>query len=177
MKITLDHNGQLIEANDSDSLFTQLKAAGFNIKSTCGGCASCGQCVVVIKEGEHNLEPIKFEEKQLLGNVFHITKERLSCQTFLNGDITVDIGAHLELNQFNQINQNEQKVKVVRRSKEQAQQVLDERKQKAKEKKENAPKRLGGGKKPKAFSFKEDEDQNVNNPKIHSEDTTKSETK
>lgn len=155
MKITLEHNGQQIPANDSDSLFTQLKAAGINVKSTCGGCASCGQCVVVIKEGQSNLQQINFEEKQLLGNVFHITKERLSCQTFLTGDVTIDISAHLKT--------AEKKAKVVRRTKEEADQVVEDRKQKAKEKRESRPKRLGGGKKPKAFSFKTDEEKEIEN--------------
>lgn len=146
MKITLEHNAQTIEANDSDSLLTQLKGAGFDIKSTCGGCASCGQCVIVIKDGEANLQDPSFEEKQLIGNVFHITKERLACQTFMTGDITIDISNHLQKERKN-------KSTVVRRTKEEAQQVVEERKQKAKEKRENAPKRLGGGKRPKAFNF------------------------
>lgn len=150
MKITLEHNGHEIEANDSDSLFAQLKAADINVKSTCGGCASCGQCVVVIKEGESNLQEINFEEKQLLGNVFHITKERLACQTYLTGDVTIDISAHLSA--------APKKAKVVRRTREEADQVVEDRKQAAKEKRESKPKRLGGGKKPKAFTFKTEEE-------------------
>lgn len=153
MKITLAHNDQVIEANDSDSLFIQLKRAGLAIKSTCGGCASCGQCVIVVEAGKENLQEATFEEKQLLGNVFHITKERLSCQTYLNGDVTIDISRHLEQEQ-------KSKTTVVRRTKEQALAVKEERIQKRKEINENRPKRLGGGKRPRAFNFQNESEEN-----------------
>lgn len=148
MKITLEHNGETIEANDSDSLFVQLKAAGHNIKSTCGGCASCGQCVIIIKEGESHLQEPSFEEKQLLGNVFHITKERLSCQTYITGDVTIDISSHLAT--------DKKKTTVVRRTREEADKVVEDRKLKAKEKRESRPAKLGGGRRPRAFNFHDD---------------------
>lgn len=155
MKITLQHNQQVIEANDTDSLLTQLKANGLNIKSTCGGCASCGQCMVVIKEGESHIQEPTFEEKQLIGNVFHITKERLACQTYISGDVTIDISTHLEA-------ANKKKATTVRRTREEADKVVEDRKQASKEKRETMPKRLGGGKKAKAFSF-QDESEEVDN--------------
>lgn len=149
MKITLQHNQQVIEANDSDSLFLQLKANGFNIKSTCGGCASCGQCIVVITDGESHLQQPTFDEKQLIGNVFHITKERLSCQTYITGDITVDISAHLKTD-------TKKKAVTMRRTREEAEKVVEDRKQASKEKRDAKPKRLGGGKKAKAFTFQDE---------------------
>jgi ferredoxin len=155
MKITIEHNGQTIEANDHDSLFSQLKAAGLAIKSTCGGCASCGQCVVVIKNGHQNLQEPNFEEKQLLGNVFHITRERLSCQTFLTGDITIDISAHLE--------KSGPRPMVKRRSAEEKLQVKEAKETERKEYLASKPKKLGGGKKPRAFNFKQDEDDHEEN--------------
>ena len=50
------------------------------IKSSCGGVASCTDCRIKVIAGEDSLTTPPFEEVQLLGNVFHITKERLSCQ-------------------------------------------------------------------------------------------------
>lgn len=148
MKITLSHNGQEIESNSTDSLLTTLKAAGVEVRSACGGCASCGQCVVVVSDGDLNLQEPTFEEKQLIGNVFHITKERLACQTYLNGDVTIDLSSHYE----------DKKPKAVtkRRTREEADKVVEDRKIKFKEKQENKPKRQGGGKKPKAFNFIDD---------------------
>lgn len=93
-KITLWPSGEILEVNSEENLLAQFKKAGKKIKSSCGGCASCGDCVVLVKSGESNLTPQTFEELRLLGNVFHITKERLSCQTKVIGDVTIDVSAH-----------------------------------------------------------------------------------
>ena len=85
----------VIEVNSDQSLLEQLSNAGFTIKSDCGGHASCGQCVVKVHTGEGNLSPSEFKELKLLGNVFHLTKERLSCQNHIVGDVTIDIAVHL----------------------------------------------------------------------------------
>src|SRR5690606_5116454 len=77
-----------------ETLLHQFKKAGKKIKSSCGGCATCSDCTIIVKSGEMNLSPQTFEELRLLGNVFHITKERLSCQTRITGDVTLDISAH-----------------------------------------------------------------------------------
>jgi hypothetical protein len=66
------------------------------IKSSCGGMASCGDCVVKIVSGEQFASSPTFAELKLLGNVFHITKERLSCQVKCQGDVTLDLSAHQE---------------------------------------------------------------------------------
>jgi ferredoxin len=93
-KCTLWPSGEVIEVDGERSLLEQLKKSGKKIKSSCGGCATCGDCVIIVKSGELNLNPQPFEETRLLGNVFHITKERLSCQTKVSGDVTIDISAH-----------------------------------------------------------------------------------
>lgn len=129
-----------IEVNHGDNLRTSLISSELNIKSPCGGCASCGQCIVIIKDNYASLSDISFEEKQLLGNVFHITQERLSCQTNILGDVTVDVSNHVPL-------ETKSTSKTVRRSREEADKVVEDRRAKAKEK----PQRQGGFKKPKAF--------------------------
>ena len=131
-----------IQVEDGANLRDALTQAGFLIKSTCGGCATCALCVVVVPSGEENLSEITFEEKQLLGNVFHITNERLSCQTNVLGDVTVDISAHLE---------KKKPVVTKRRTKEEKEKIIQDRKDNRKER----PAKLGGGKRPKAFSTKE----------------------
>lgn len=148
--VTIWPSGEIIQMNEKDSLFSQLKENGINIKSTCGGCASCGQCTILITSGEENLNEPSFEEKQLIGNVFHITKERLSCQTYTTGNITIDISAHLELNK-------ERKQVTKRRSREEADSVLEKRKEASKEKRENRKPRAGGIKKPKSFNYSEED--------------------
>ena len=73
-KCTLWPSGEVLDLNGEETLLGQLKKAGKKIKSSCGGCATCSDCVVVVKSGERNLTAQTFEELRLLGNVFHITK-------------------------------------------------------------------------------------------------------
>jgi len=66
-------------------------AAGVEIPSTCGGVASCGLCKVKIVAGAEHLNAMPPDEVGKLGNVFFITKERLSCQAQLSGDVTCEV--------------------------------------------------------------------------------------
>jgi ferredoxin len=83
-----------IEIPGEDTLLRELKAKGVAIKSSCGGHATCADCVVKIVRGQEHLTPSPFEELRLLGNVFHLTKERLCCQTKVNGEVVIDISGH-----------------------------------------------------------------------------------
>ena len=85
---------QTLEVSSEKPLLESIVEAGFYIKSSCGGVASCSDCKVKIMIGEDHLNPPSFDELKLLGNTFHITKERLSCQLKVNGPVTVDISHH-----------------------------------------------------------------------------------
>jgi len=170
-KCTLWPSGEVLDLNEEESLLQQLKKAGKKIKSSCGGCATCGDCVLVVKSGELNLSPQTFEELRLLGNVFHITKERLSCPTKILGDVTSDISAH-EGNAYTgknekaaSVSKSSQTVLRKREDIEKSTRELDEKSQEKKtdtwyrhwENNENTdsskPKRLGGNKRVKPFNF------------------------
>ncbi|MCO4753369.1 MAG: (2Fe-2S)-binding protein [Bacteriovoracaceae bacterium] len=139
----------VVDVDSEQDLFAQLKEKGIHINSTCGGCASCARCTITVVEGEENLNEIPFEEKQLLGNVFHITKERLACQTKASGPITIDISMH----------EQPKKTSVVkRRKKEEVTKIISERIEKSKEKRKERPKKLGGSRKPRAFDYKDDKE-------------------
>lgn len=179
-KCTLWPSGEVIEVDGERSLFEQLKKSGKKIKSSCGGCATCGDCVIIIKSGELNLNPQPFEETRLLGNVFHITKERLSCQTKVTGDVTIDISAHEKNSSASQketgsvskssqvlVRKREEIEKAVRINEEKAQEQKPDTWYKHWEKGEEAPtdhavpgpKRLGGNKRVKPFRYADkDED-------------------
>ena len=137
-KLTIQPMGTQVDVEDGANLRKVLIDNGIAVKSTCGGCVSCGQCVVVIKEGTEFTSEIKFEEQQLLGNIYHLTGERLSCQVTISGDLSVDVSDHIE---------KKAAVKTHRRTKEEADQVVADRHAKSKEK----PKKQGGRKRPKAF--------------------------
>lgn len=93
-KLTLMPSGNSIEVSSDTDLLSALREQDVYIKSGCGGHASCTDCIIKVTAGAENLNEPTFEESQLLGNVFHITKERLSCQTKITGDVTIDISAH-----------------------------------------------------------------------------------
>jgi len=175
-KVTLWPSGEILDFNTEESLLVQLKKAGKKIKSSCGGCATCSDCTIVVKSGESNLTPQNFEELRLLGNVFHITKERLSCQTKIIGDVTLDISAH-EKNTFTGKNekvgvaQGQKNTKTLLKKREDIEKAEIESKEKNQEKpsgdwyrhweKEgedpNKPKKLGGNKRVKPFNFNDSE--------------------
>tara|TARA_Y100001954_G_C15827547_1_gene613059 strand:- start:7651 stop:8391 length:741 start_codon:yes stop_codon:yes gene_type:complete len=95
-KVMLKPSGQEFEIDEDKSILEALKEKGVYIKSSCGGVASCTDCRVKVIAGEDALTTPPFEEVQLLGNVFHITKERLSCQTKICGDeiVILDLSEH-----------------------------------------------------------------------------------
>ena len=80
MFVKIKNTGEKFTLNEGESLLDTLRREGVPIRSSCGGFASCGDCVVKMKVEHECLNLPNFEEKKLLGNVYHITKERLSCQ-------------------------------------------------------------------------------------------------
>ena len=174
-KVTLWPSGEILDLNGQDSLLAQLKKAGKKIKSSCGGCATCSDCMIVVKSGESNLTPQTFEELRLLGNVFHITKERLSCQTKITGDVTIDISAHdkntytgknekvsVSKSTTTKLKKREDIEKAVRENEEKAQAKPGDTwyrhwEKEGEQAEDNRPKKLGGNKRVKPFNFNESE--------------------
>src|SRR5688572_12938795 len=67
--------------------------AGVRIEQTCGGTPSCTDCkIVVLQEDDGgSLEEMKGDEKRLLGNIYHLTHERLSCQSVIKKSLTIQV--------------------------------------------------------------------------------------
>jgi uncharacterized 2Fe-2S/4Fe-4S cluster protein (DUF4445 family) len=172
-KVTLWPSGEVLDFNDEETLLAQFKKAGKKIKSSCGGCATCSDCTIVVKSGEMNLSAQSFEEVRLLGNVFHITKERLSCQTKILGDVTLDITGHEKTAKTPSASsmQGQKSTKTLLKKREDVEKSEMESKEKNQEKpsdpwyrhweKEdgdpNKPKKLGGNKRVKPFNFNDSE--------------------
>ncbi|MGZ3857759.1 MAG: 2Fe-2S iron-sulfur cluster-binding protein, partial [Bacteriovorax sp.] len=94
-KVVLKPSGEVVEVEEGKNLLTSLREQDIYIKSSCGGNGTCSDCIIKIVSGEDYITPPPFNELKLLGNVFHITKERLACQTCVTGgDITIDIANH-----------------------------------------------------------------------------------
>lgn len=84
--------GVTAEYTDGESVFEVGRRAGVAIETACVGKATCGLCRVKIIAGAEHLNPFSEDEEKHLGNVYFITKVRLSCQTRpRGGDITVEL--------------------------------------------------------------------------------------
>ena len=140
---------------EDEDLLHACRKNGVNIKSSCGGVASCAQCVCKVRSGEDNLSAMKYEEIKLLGNVFHITKERLTCQLKITGDITLDVSDHIGA--FNSKSEAPKKT-VIRKPNIQAQES-EQTEALETSKKSDLQKKLGGGKRPRKFRFSETGDE------------------
>ncbi|MCK6596294.1 MAG: 2Fe-2S iron-sulfur cluster binding domain-containing protein [Bacteriovoracaceae bacterium] len=176
-KLTLRPSGEVIEIEENKNILQACREKGIYLKSSCGGHATCSDCVIKVVSGVDNLSPAPFNELKLLGNVFHITKERLACQTCLTGDVTIDISAHDkdsdEVRMKNKATSfQKKKLQTKVRKPEEVQEIKEERFQKREEKNKDQatwqkhwekpndgevpaaakPKRLDGNRRPKLFS-------------------------
>jgi uncharacterized 2Fe-2S/4Fe-4S cluster protein (DUF4445 family) len=89
--VTYLPSGVRIACDDGDTVFGVARTAGIPISTACGAKATCGLCRVKIISGEAHTSPLNDVEKKHLGNVYFITKMRLSCQTAVRGDVVVEI--------------------------------------------------------------------------------------
>ena len=90
--VTFQPEGVTVECIDGEAVFFVAARAGVGIATACGAKATCGLCRVRIASGEQFTSPQNDDERKHLGNVYFITKVRLSCQTRVEGgDVTVQI--------------------------------------------------------------------------------------
>lgn len=185
-KLTLRPELKTVEIEEGENLLNALRLEDVYIKSSCGGVASCSDCIIKIFSGEEHLNPIEFAELKLLGNVYHITKERLACQTKITGNVTIDISRHdkgIDQEKLKKKTSSMRpKTKSTLRKKAMVEQIRDEREQNFKEKESGnavadqpwfkhwektdqstAPtsrhqKKLGGGKRPRPFKFESEDE-------------------
>ncbi|MDD4973492.1 MAG: 2Fe-2S iron-sulfur cluster-binding protein [Bacteriovorax sp.] len=177
-KVTLQPSGEVVEVEEGKNLLVALREQNIYIKSSCGGHATCTDCIIKIVSGEDYITPPPFSELKLLGNVFHITKERLACQTCLTGDVTIDITKHDRVsdeaklkNKTSNFSKKKQHIKIRKepdikkirseRADERAKEAIENLSKAEVWKKHweknpdadtsNAPKSLAGGKRPKFF--------------------------
>ncbi|AYF44494.1 MULTISPECIES: 2Fe-2S iron-sulfur cluster-binding protein [Halobacteriovorax] len=184
-KVTLAPSNETIYVDDEMSLLEHLKKNGIYVNSSCGGHGTCTDCIVKVLSGADNLNEPTDVETKLLGNVFHITKERMSCQTIVNGETTIDMSDHSkegveakrEAKNKKVVNE---KLSALKRSgnfkvrkKDEVEKVMSERQAKWEDKQSrqedwknhwekgdrSKAKRLGGGRRPKNIKpIKEDEE-------------------
>lgn len=100
--VTLLPGNDVVLIEGSKPLGPALKSLGYPIQSGCAGYGYCADCMVTVVAGAENLEPPTYDERRMLGFIFHDRRYladppvRLACQTQIKGPITVDISHHLE---------------------------------------------------------------------------------
>jgi 2Fe-2S ferredoxin len=169
-KVTIRETGRVLEVDQDTNLLEAFRKEQIYIKSSCGGVGTCSDCIIKVVGGADNIEPPSFSELALLGNVFHITKERLACQTTIKGDVMVDITRHDKGTDQNKLkNKTSQFVKknIIKRKPEDRPKPAEKRPERPaddswsrhwEKDKKDGPKRLGGNKRPKPFKYDEEDD-------------------
>ena len=88
-RVTID--GVAVDVPEGTTLFEAGAKLAAGIDTACVGKGTCGLCRVKIVAGAENLNPFTDEERKHLGNVYHLTKVRLSCRCRVAGDVTIEI--------------------------------------------------------------------------------------
>ena len=78
-----------VEVTEDTSLFDAARAAHAPVETLCHGIGACVRCKVRVIDG--SLTPPTPLERDRLGNIFHLTGERLSCQARVLGPVDLDI--------------------------------------------------------------------------------------
>ena len=81
----------VVEVAAGTTLFEAGAKLAAGIDTACVGKGTCGLCRVRIVAGAESLTPYTDEETKHLGNVYHLTKVRLSCRSRVTGDVTIEI--------------------------------------------------------------------------------------
>ncbi|MBA3393079.1 MAG: (2Fe-2S)-binding protein [Deltaproteobacteria bacterium] len=80
-----------VECAVGETLFEAGAKASAAIDTACVGKGTCGLCRVRILTGAEHLNPFTDEERKHLGNVYHLTKVRLSCRSRIAGDVSFEV--------------------------------------------------------------------------------------
>jgi len=95
-RVTIRRSGDpagdlVVDCAVGDSVFDAGARVSAGIETSCVGKGTCGLCRVRILAGAEHLPAFTDEERKHLGNVYHITKVRLSCRCKVTGDVVVEV--------------------------------------------------------------------------------------
>ncbi len=81
----------VVDVVEGATLFEAGAKIAAGIDTACVGKGTCGLCRVRVLAGAEHLNAFTDEERKHLGNVYHLTKVRLSCRSRVAGDVTIEI--------------------------------------------------------------------------------------
>ena len=89
-KISFKKNRPALEVSPGTKLMEALLNAGLPVASSCDGDGVCAKCKIMIVEGAENLSTENDTEIFLKESNSIPAQFRISCQTEVLGDVTVD---------------------------------------------------------------------------------------
>lgn len=90
-KIYIKNKDITIETSPIVSVLNTLMRFGVAIQHKCGGKALCGTCRYRVIEGMDKIRPMQEREKLRLEAAGHPEGYRLACQTYIFGDIVIEL--------------------------------------------------------------------------------------
>ncbi len=85
-RVVFKGTGRQDEARPGESVFEVARRLEVAVETSCVGQGTCGLCRIKVIAGEQLLAPYTDVEEKHLGNVYWLTKVRLSCQARLTGE-------------------------------------------------------------------------------------------
>ncbi len=79
-----------IHNQKDNTLMDILNENNVPVASSCGGEGVCAKCLITIHQGWENLSPLCQRELSLRQQHSFPENTRVSCQTYLTGDVTID---------------------------------------------------------------------------------------
>ena len=77
------------QASSGDSIFHVARGAQAPVETLCHGIGACVRCKVKVVEGELSRPtPV---ERDKMGNIFHLTGERMACQAQVTGPVRLEL--------------------------------------------------------------------------------------
>jgi len=90
--IKFEPSGVVVAYNKGETVFDVGQRSEVAIDTSCVGKGTCGLCRIKILQGEEHLNDFNDTEQKHLGNVYFLTKVRLSCQTIPDGnDVVIQV--------------------------------------------------------------------------------------
>lgn len=81
-----------LDCERGETIYQVVLRNGVPLGSSCGGDGICDKCRVTIVQGMENLSEENDAEKRLKREHGFEADERVSCQTKINGDVTITTG-------------------------------------------------------------------------------------
>lgn len=88
--VTAEGGEWTTDVADGESILEASRRVDAPVHTLCNGVGTCVQCKVRVVEGMERLSKPGPLERDRLGNIFHITHERMGCQARVHGDVVVE---------------------------------------------------------------------------------------